>query len=147
MDKQDYPATWRITYHFVWAPMRAKACLVGEVAQRLEELIGERAQDVPMETYELLVLPDRVYLAVKAPPTVAPHHIMCQVKAYTSRVLRAEFPELTRIPTLWTRAYVVLAGESLTKEDVLRLYESARAPRRPRGRPRKERQADSDAAE
>jgi hypothetical protein len=51
--------------------------------------------------------------------------------------LREEFPELTRIPTLWTRAYLVLAGESLTEEDVLRLYEAALQPRRPRGRPRK----------
>src|SRR5690348_15157837 len=139
MDIQDYPDAWRITYHFVWAPMRAKSCLVGEIAARLEELIEERAGQVPMEPFELVVLPDRVYLAVKAPPTVAPHHIMCQVKAYTSRVLRTEFPELTRIPTLWTRAYVVLAGETLTKEDVLRLYESVLEPRRPRGRPRKER--------
>jgi hypothetical protein len=40
---------------------------------------------------------------------------------------------------------VVLAGEALTKEDVLRLYESAQLPRRPRGRPRKEREADSDS--
>jgi putative transposase len=144
MDRQDYPEAWRITYHFVWAPMRFKACLCGEIAQRLEELIAERADSVPMEPFELFVLPDRVYLAVKAPPTVAPHHIMCQVKAYTSRVLRTEFPELTRIPTLWTRAYVVLAGETLTKEDVLSLYETAQQPRRPRGRPRKERQASSD---
>jgi putative transposase len=147
VDRQYYPETWHITYHFVWAPMRAKACLIGEIAQRLQELIEERAGEVPMEPYELVVLPDRVYLAVKAPPTVAPHHIMCQVKAYTSRVLRTEFPELTRIPTLWTRAYVVLAGETLTKEDVLRLYDTACEPRRPRGRPRKQRQAPTDAAE
>ena len=145
MDIHDYSGAWFITYHFVWAPMRAKACLHAEIAQRLQELIEERADTVPMEPFEMVVLPDRVYLAVKAPPTVAPHHIMCQVKAYTSRMLRTEFPELTRIPTLWTRAYVVLAGETLTKEDVLRLYESTRERRRPRGRPRKQRQEPPDA--
>lgn len=140
MDKQDYPEMWRITYHFVWAPMRAKPCLVGEIAARLEALIEEKTEGLPVEPVALVVLPDRVYLAAKAPPTVAPHHIVCQLKAHTSRTLREEFPELTRIPTLWTRAYLVLAGESLTEEDVLRLYEAALRPRRPRGRPRKSRE-------
>ncbi len=137
MDRQDCSGSWRITYHFVWGPMRSKPCLVGDVAERLEELLAEKVNNLPLETCALVILPDRVYLAAKAPPTVAPHHIVCQLKAHTSRILRDEFPELTRIPTLWTRAYVVLAGETLTKEDVLRLYEATQQPRRPRGRPRK----------
>jgi putative transposase len=137
MSRQDSGAVWNITYHFVWAPMRSKACLTGEVAERLAELITEKVSALPLETRALVILPDRVYVAAAAPPTVAPHHIVCQLKAHTSRQLRDEFPELTRIPTLWTRAYLVLAGETLTEEDVLRLYESAQQPRRPRGRPRK----------
>ena len=128
---------WNITYHFVWAPMRAKPCLTGEVAERLAELITEKVSALPLETRALVILPDRVYVAAVAPPTVAPHHIVCQLKAHTSRQLRDEFPELTRIPTLWTRAYLVLAGETLTEEDVLRSFASAQQPRRPRGRPRK----------
>jgi putative transposase len=120
--------------------MRAKPCLVNEIAARLEELIAQKTEELPVEPVTLVVLPDRVYLAAKAPPTMAPHHIVCQLKAHTSRTLREEFPELSRIPTLWTRAYLVLAGESLTEEDVLRLYEAALRPRRPRGRPRKPRE-------
>lgn len=137
MDIHNSGTSWTITYHFVWAPMRSKPCLVGEIAARLEELIAEKATGLPLQTRALVILPDRVYLAAQAPPTVAPHHLICQLKAHTSRTLREEFPELTRIPTLWTRAYLVLAGESLTEEDVLRLYEAALQPRRPRGRPRK----------
>jgi putative transposase len=145
MERQSYPGAWRITYHFVWAPMRAKPCLIGEVADRLEQLIAEKARSLPLETVALVILPDRVYLAAAVPPTVAPHHIVCQLKAYTSRTLRDEFPELTRIPTLWTRAYVVLAGEALTEEEVLRMYEAAQEPRRPRGRPRKAQTPPEDA--
>jgi putative transposase len=137
MDQQYSQPTWLITYHFVWAPMRSKPCLVGEIAARLQELIAEKSSGLPLRPMALVILPDRVYLAAQAPPTVAPHHLICQLKAHTSRSLREEFPELTRIPTLWTRAYLVLAGESLTEEDVLRLYEAALQPRRPRGRPRK----------
>jgi putative transposase len=144
MDRQHYPAAWLITYHFVWEPMRSKPCLVGEVAARLEALIEEKASRLPLQACALDVQPSRVYIVAKAPPTVAPHHIVCQLKAHTSRALREEFPELTRIPTLWTRAYLVLAGESLTEEDVLRFFEAGRPPRRKRGRPCK---APSTSAE
>ncbi len=114
MDIQDFSQTWYITYHFVWGPMRSKACLVGEIAERLQALIEEKASGSSFEPLAVIILPDRVYLAVAESPTLAPHHIICQVRAYTSRVLRDEFPELTRIPTLWTRAYLVLAGEQIT---------------------------------
>ncbi len=137
MEIQDNPDGWRITYHFVWGPMRSKPCLIGEIAERLEALIEERASDVTFEPVAVIILPDRVYLAAAAPPTRAPHRIICQVKAHTSRILRDEFPELTRIPTLWTRAYLVVAGESVTADEALRRFEATLAPRRPRGRPRK----------
>lgn len=150
MDIQDFSETWYITYHFVWGPMRSKACLIGEIAERLQALIEEKASGSPFEPLAVIVLPDRVYLAVAASPTLAPHHIICQVRAYTSRVLRDEFPELTRIPTLWTRAYLVLAGEQITAEEVFKRYEALQRPRRPRGRPRKappEEKASSDSPE
>lgn len=128
---------WHITYHFVWGPMRAKPCLINEVAQRLEDLIAEKASGLEFVPVRLVILPDRVYLAAAVPPTIAPHHVVCQVKAYTSRVLREEFPELTRIPSLWTRAYLVLAGDTVEAEEVLRRFDETLPPRRPRGRPPK----------
>src|ERR1051326_4717887 len=137
MDIHDFSQSWQITYHFVWGPMRAKSCLVGEIAERLQELIHEKASGRAFTPLAVIILPDRVYLAVAAPPTLSPHHIVCQVKAHTSRVLRDEFPELTRIPTLWTRAYLVMAGSGIPTEEVLKRYEDMQEPRRPRGRPRK----------
>jgi len=117
--------------------MRSKACLTGDVAERLRALIEERASEVEFRPRLVVVLPDRVYVAAAAPPTLSPHHIVCQIKARTSRVLRDEFPELTRIPTLWTRAYLVMAGDQLTAEEVFERFEATQPPRRPRGRPRK----------
>ncbi len=136
MDIQNIPNLSSITYHFVWQPMRAKPCLVGEVARRLRALVEERANELEFQPRALIILPDKVYLAAAAPPTLAPHSIVCRVKALTSRALRDEFPELTRIPTLWTRAYLVLAGEGMTAEEVLHRYDALQQPRRPRGRPR-----------
>src|SRR5579884_1454948 len=137
MDIQNTPDVWYITYHFVWQPMRAKACLTDEVARRLRALVEERAQELEFVPRTLIVQPDRVYLAAAAPPTLSPHSIVCRIKALTSRALRDEFPELTRIPTLWTRAYLVMAGDAGTPEEVRKRYEACQRPRRPRGRPPK----------
>jgi putative transposase len=126
----------RITYHFAWGPMRAKPCLQGKAAMRLGQLIDEIADSLGLDLADIRIWPDRVYVAVTAPPTLSPHHIVCQLKAHTSRCLRHEFQEMTRIPTLWTRAYCVLAGEGVTPDQLLDAYEATLPSRRPRGRPR-----------
>lgn len=137
MNIQDYPVHHRLTYHFVWSPMRCKACLCGSAADRLAQLIEERIAELGLHLRAYRVMPDRVYLAVSAPPTVAPHRIVCQLKAHTSRALRSEFVEMTRLPSLWTRAYAVFGGDDLTAEHALAEFEALQPPRRPRGRPRK----------
>jgi putative transposase len=126
----------RITYHFVWGPMRSKPCLTGETARRLRELIREKAEALGVTVDHMHVLPDRVYVAVAAPPILSPHRIICQFKAHSSHCLRHEFQEMTKIPTVWTRAYLVLAGEHMTLEQALAEYEASMPARRPRGRPR-----------
>jgi putative transposase len=116
--------------------MRSKPCLIGATAQRLRELIREKAEALGVTVDHVHVLPDRVYVAVEAPPILSPHRIICQFKAHSSHCLRHEFQEMTKIPTVWTRAYLVLAGEHMTPEQVLAAYEAAMPARRPRGRPR-----------
>jgi putative transposase len=125
-----------LIYHFVWGPSRAKPCLVGRVAERLRELLRERADELCIEIRDLTVLPDRVYLAVAADPTLSPHRIVCQLKAHSSHCMRHEFREMTKIPTVWTRAYVVVAGDGVSPEQVLGRYEAMLPPRRRPGRPR-----------
>lgn len=126
----------RVTYHFVWGPMRAKPCLIGRAAQRLYELIRERAEELDITVEDLVVFPDRVYVAVLAPAILSPHRIVCQFKAHSSHCLRHEFQEMTKIPAVWTRAYLVQAGEHVTPEQVLAAFEAAQPPRRRPGRPR-----------
>lgn len=126
----------RIVYHFMWGSMRAKPCLTGRAAERLRELIREKAGDLSLQIERVEIFPDRVYLAVGAPPTLSPHRIICQLKAHSSRCLRHEYEEMTKLPTLWTRVYVVQAGERVAPEEVLAAYEAIMPPRRPPGRPR-----------
>jgi putative transposase len=126
----------RLIYHFAWGPMRAKPILVGPAAERLRDLLCEKASLLGIGLRTLEVRPDCVYLQVEAPPTIAPHSIVCGLKAYTSSVLRREFREFTTIPTLWTREYLVATGEGIATEQVLAAFAASQTPRRPRGRPR-----------
>jgi putative transposase len=125
-----------LVYHFAWGPMRAKPVLVGPIAARLEDLLREKAAELEIAVRALAIHPACVYLKVEAPPMMAPHSIACGLKSYTSSVLRREFRELTTIPTLWTRDYLVAAGEDVTQNDLLAIHLASQAPRRPRGRPR-----------
>jgi putative transposase len=101
-----------INYHFVWIPKRRKKVLVGDVAEKLEELIYEKCQELDLEILALEIGNNHVHLFVNTTPTIAPHQIMFRLKGYTSRVLRKQFPHLMKLPSMWTRNYYcVTAGE------------------------------------
>jgi putative transposase len=53
---------------------------------------------------------------------MSPHFIVQQLKGYTSRTLRQEFPTLSsRLPTLWTRSYYVESVGHIS-ESVIKKY-------------------------
>jgi len=130
------PQTSPLVYHFAWGPMRAKPLLVGEAALRLEELLHEKAHGLGVVVRTVQIQPCYVYLAVEAPPTLSPHRIVCGLKAHSSCTLRREYKEMTTIPTLWTREYLVAAGEHVSAEQICAAFLATQTPRRPRGRPR-----------
>jgi putative transposase len=116
--------------------MRAKPVLVGPAAERLRGLLREKAGALGIGLRALEIRPDCVYLQVEAPSTISPHSIVCGLKAYSSGVLRREYREFMSMPTLWTRHYLVAAGEGITIDQVLAAFAAGLTPRRPRGRPR-----------
>ncbi len=108
-----------INYHFVWCPKYRRKVLTGAVADRLRMLIHEHAAALHLEIVALEVQPDHVHLFVKSPPTLAPQHIVNQMKGYTSRILRNEFPHLrSRLPSLWSRSYYVGSAGHVSTETI-----------------------------
>ena len=97
-------------YHFVWCPKYRKPVLIDEVADRLEHLIEQKADELGLDILRLAIQPDHVHLFITGNPKLAPNKIIQQVKGYTSRNLRDEFD--FGLPSLWTRSYFVSsAGE------------------------------------
>ena len=93
-------AVYLCNYHFVWVPKRRKSVFVGAVRERFEELVRWVADEEGWEILALETKPDHVHLFVSVQPYWSPHRVLRQIKGRTSRVLRREFPELLKLPSL-----------------------------------------------
>lgn len=117
-------AVYNIGYHLIWCPKYRRKVLVDTVAERLKELLCEKAVSIGAHIESMEVLPDHVHLFVKAPPTLPPHYIVQQLKGYSSHELRKEFPKLkSRLPTLWTRSYYCESVGHISQATIRRYIE------------------------
>ncbi|WP_254546499.1 IS200/IS605 family transposase [Halomarina pelagica] len=106
----------RLHYYFIWCPKYRKSVLTGEAKDRLEALIGEKADELDSEILALAVRPDHVHLFIEGNPKLAPNKIMQQVKGHSSRRMREEFD--FGLPSLWTRSYFVSSAGDVSDETV-----------------------------
>lgn len=117
-------AVFNLGYHLIWCPKYRRKVLTGEIAERLKELLLDKAVHLGVRIERMEVMPDHLHLFVKADPTFAPHYIVQQLKGYTSFQLRKEFESLvSRLPTLWTRSYYVESIGHISEETVKRYIE------------------------
>jgi putative transposase len=115
-----------LNYHFVFIPKRRKKVLVGAVAERLQEIICELVVENRWRIIAMEIMPDHVHLFLNVKPTDDPASIMRKIKGRASHYLRKEFPELLKIPTLWTPSYFVSTAGNICTETVKRYIEQQR---------------------
>lgn len=121
----DRGAAYSLGYHLVWCPKYRRSVLVDSVAERLRELIEQKADGHGWPIVALEIMPDHVHLFVRADPTAAPSHIANQIKGFTSKVLRDEFPHLRRrLPTLWSRSYFVASVGNVSASTIQKYIET-----------------------
>ena len=88
------------------------------IAARLEELIKEACEQIDVKVVALDVMPDHVHAFLNCLPTQAPYQVMHKIKGYSSHSLRQEFPELLKLPSLWTRSYFVVTAGNLSSRTI-----------------------------
>jgi len=99
---------YNLGYHVIFCPKYRRKVLTGQIKDRLDKLLKTKADELGIVIEDATIMPDHVHLFVKASPVLAPHFIISQLKGYSSRVLRSEFPSLkSRLPSLWTRSYYI----------------------------------------
>ena len=109
-----------VNYHLIWCPKRRRKILVGPIRDRLTRIIHESAPELESEVLALEVMPDHLHLFLSATPQGAPNQLVGRLKGKTARLLRKEFPELLRMPSLWTRSYFCSTAGHVSSETIKR---------------------------
>lgn len=93
------------TVHLCWIPKRRKPVLIGKIRNRLAEIINQVAVDKTWLVRSLEIAPDHVHLLVEYDNKHSIAEVTRAFKGRSSRYLRQEFPELLKLPSLWSRSY------------------------------------------
>ncbi|WP_083887276.1 IS200/IS605 family transposase [Cyanobacterium aponinum] len=113
-----------LNYHFVWCPKRRKAVLKGKIVKRCQEIIFELCTENDWRLIALEIMPDHIHLFIETNPTYAPSVIIKRVKGRLSHHLRKEFPELLKLPTLWTPSYFCSTAGNASTETIKKYIEN-----------------------
>lgn len=113
-----------INYHFVFVPKRRKPVLIKNIVRRLQEIILELVVEHDWHIIALEIMPDHVHFFINAPTHESPADIARWVKGRASHHLRQEFPELLKLPGLWTPTYFVATTGRASTETVQKYIES-----------------------
>ena len=84
------------------------------------KIIWETAPDLECDVLALEVMPDHVHLFLSAAPQWAPNQLIGRLKGKSARLLRQEFPELRRMPSVWTRSYFISTAGNVSSETIKR---------------------------
>lgn len=91
---------------------------MGKIKERLEQIIHHVADELGIKVLELAINPDHIRLFVSAHPMIPVHKIVRRIKGRSSNILRKEFPELLKLPSLWTHSCYVSTIGAVSKETV-----------------------------
>ena len=120
--RSDKHLVFSCQYHVIFCPKYRRSVLVGEIEQRLKELILEKQEEYGYVVLDMEVMPDHVHLLLDVNPKVGIYRVVSKIKGYTSNQLRKEFPSLKKkIPTLWTLSRFIASVGSVTL-DVVKQY-------------------------
>jgi putative transposase len=122
--KSNSKQVYLINYHLIWCPKRRKKVLVGVVKDRLEAILRQVADEKKVDILALEIMPDHLHLFVSTYPQLEIHKLVKAFKGRSSNKLRKEFPELKKIPCMWTRSYFVSTAGNVSSETIQKYIEA-----------------------
>lgn len=96
---------FQIFYHLVWTPKRRASVLNGLIAEDLSEIIKNISCQQQAEIKAMEIMPDHVHLFVSCNPKISPHLLIKKIKGASSNILRKKYPQLLKLPCLWSSSY------------------------------------------
>ena len=123
--KTNSHTVYNLGYHIIWCVKYRKELLVGEIEERLKELLISKSNENGWDIESLEVMPDHVHLFIKSTPSDSVSHIVSQLKGYTANMLRKEFRILrSRLPTLWTRSFYCESVGHISESTIVKYIEN-----------------------
>jgi putative transposase len=119
----DYLHEQHTVHLIIWCPKRRRRILRGEIAQGLELLVNEVAEEHNWQVLNLSIQPDHVHLFIRSNPYTLPTDIARLIKGRSSHVLREAFPYLQRMPSLWTRSTFYSTAGNVSSETIQKYIE------------------------
>ena len=114
-----------INYHFVFCPRyRRKIFLINNVEKRFKELVNIKCKEMNIEIIAIECDKDHCHMFLNCLPTQSPSVIIKEIKGYTSKILRNEFKELCKMPSLWTRSFFVSTAGNVCSETIKQYVEN-----------------------
>lgn len=87
-------------------------------------MVNYICEEMEIEVIAIECDKDHTHMFLNCLPTMSPADVMQKIKGVTSRVLRDEFPELRKMPSLWTRSYFVSTAGNVCSETIKRYVEN-----------------------
>ena len=112
-----------IVYHIIFCPKRRRKVLKGRIHDRLQQIIQDVVLENGWSVLELAIQPDHVHVFVRSKPHTLPTDIARLIKGRSAHVLREEFPQLKRLPSLWTRSAFYSTAGNVSSEIIQRYIE------------------------
>jgi putative transposase len=109
--------------HYVFIPKRRRPVLKGEIRNRLYEIWAALATEKKWIIRACEIAPDHVHLFVEIHPTDPIHLVIKSFKGRSSKLLREEFPELKRLPSLWTNSYFFSTAGNVSAQTIQKYIE------------------------
>lgn len=113
-----------INYHLIWCPKRRKRILANKIKDRLKDIIYQVAKEKQVEILALEIMPDHLHLFISVQPQLVIHKLIKMFKGRSSNILRKEFPELLRLPSLWTKSYFISTAGNVSNATIQKYIEA-----------------------
>ena len=115
-----------IVYHLVWTTKRRKRVLSAAIGADCRRMIEDKCSARQWAILELAIQPDHIHLFVRATPAASASDVVRECKGVTSHDLRLRYPELLRLPSLWTRSFFASTAGNVSSETIARYVAAQR---------------------
>lgn len=113
-----------INYHFVFCPRyRRKIFDIKDLEIRFKEIVKDICDELEINIIAIECDRDHTHMFLNCSPTLSPADIMQKIKGVSSKIIRQEFIQLSKMPSLWTRNYFVSTAGDVSSETIKRYVE------------------------